>query len=570
MKRLLTIGLMLSAAFALTNCVDQFETPIQENDIVSEESLIPQEDGASYEVFVETAETKLNYNGNNYYWENGKDQISLYSLVKSGTTQSLQYHSDFTYIGGGKFVGKLATDLKDLPAESDWYSIFPCSSSSTTDKLPVTIGADEAANYTQVQTSVNNKRHLVGKGYPMYGVKRNVPKNKSPKFSMTHLSAIIALEIVNNGAGEDIVIRNAQFESTEEDIAGEFTVNLLGNSDSDFAPIYTPVTKKTSKVARIELTNPASIEYGESEIIYLAVKPFKVSSEDKLKIYVNGSYRELTVPANTKFEAGTVTTFRVPVNPLPDKGYALTSNAIGSKHITLSHTSPTSIIVNGSPVDAYILGTESETGYVKVEGYASELMAKLPVEFYAASYNNSQAVMRVENISVLGSINLPYSLVCEFIKDATKRQFKGILPLDGLYEKSKNLIILDEEPIHKRIDRNNIEGLLQEKFGADCTFEGIEQALADPSQINVNGTPANITATKIYNALDAKFKKQSIGMKIAWAGISFGSAYGLFNNASNIKIGVTLQSVKKDTGEDGYKATDNRVVVWGFNLNADK
>ena len=55
MKRLLTIGLMLAAALALTNCVDQFETPIQENDIIVDETTTLQGEGEPFEVFVETA-----------------------------------------------------------------------------------------------------------------------------------------------------------------------------------------------------------------------------------------------------------------------------------------------------------------------------------------------------------------------------------------------------------------------------------------------------------------------------------------------------------------------------------
>ena len=134
--------------------------------------------------------------------------------------------------------------------------MFAYSSSAPT----VTIGVIEEGSYTQKQMSNNSKIHLAGSGYPMYGVKKNVPKNKSPKFSMSHLSAIIALEIVNNGAGGDIVIKDAQIEATEE-IVGDFTVHLLGDS----APTFTKGSN-VSKIARIELTNGLTARYKVAEL----------------------------------------------------------------------------------------------------------------------------------------------------------------------------------------------------------------------------------------------------------------------------------------------------------------
>ena len=239
--------------------------------------------------------------------------------------------------------------------------VYAYSSSAPT----VTIGANEAGSYTQKQMSNNSKRHLAGSGYPMYGVKKNVPKNKSPKFSMSHLSAIIALEIVNNGAGGDIVIKDAQIEATEE-IVGDFTVVLLGAS----APTFTKGSD-VSKIARVELTNAATVAYGNSATLYLAVKPFDASNKN-LKISVNGSTRTVEMPANTVFRAGTLTRLRVPIeapartvvsDALEIKSMGRLEGDTEQQIIDIKGRQTTATINGKENVGIYVLGEAGELSY---------------------------------------------------------------------------------------------------------------------------------------------------------------------------------------------------------------
>ena len=253
----------------------------------------------------------------------------------------------------------------------------------------------------------------------MYGVKRNVPKNKSPKFSMTHLSAIIALEIVNNGAGGSIIVKDAQIEAPEE-IVGDFTVNLL----SATAPTFTKGSK-VSKAARIKLEgeNKAPITKGNSATLYLAVKPFDASNKD-LKITVNGSTRTVKMPANTVFAAGTVTRLRVPVEALtkPVISDALNLTSKGERiaegdsegagsHIvgnvfTLKNYSEKKIVVNGEDVQAYVLGNTTGTkGSITITGFAKDLINALPVSFYVSGWDGKPAEMTVNKIKVWFPIN---------------------------------------------------------------------------------------------------------------------------------------------------------------------
>ena len=72
MKRLLTIGLMLASAFALTNCAEEITAPVQEDVTVDGniENITPPEEEVDipFEVFAnlgESPETKT------YNWGNG-------------------------------------------------------------------------------------------------------------------------------------------------------------------------------------------------------------------------------------------------------------------------------------------------------------------------------------------------------------------------------------------------------------------------------------------------------------------------------------------------------------------
>ena len=98
MKRLLTIGLMLASAFALTNCAEQLDTPIQENDIIADVTEQEFETGTPFEVYIDDMETKTSYSSNKTIWVPG-DGIALYSKPSASTgTPTYSRHEKFTYV----------------------------------------------------------------------------------------------------------------------------------------------------------------------------------------------------------------------------------------------------------------------------------------------------------------------------------------------------------------------------------------------------------------------------------------------------------------------------------------
>ncbi len=139
MKRQMIIGLMLAAAFTLTNCSEQLVSPEKEQINVDEniENSTPQEDlvRVPYEVYVSNPDTKTISNGSNTYWvdeataiangltKDDVDKVTIYT--KAGTQYTRQ--GRFTYAGNQRFVGEVINNSLDhccpVKVPDDYYKV---------------------------------------------------------------------------------------------------------------------------------------------------------------------------------------------------------------------------------------------------------------------------------------------------------------------------------------------------------------------------------------------------------------------------------------------------------------
>lgn len=540
MKRLLTIGLMLASALAFTNCTEQLvdQNFANENILETSNTIIAEGEGIPYDVFVGDPETKTLIDYTNGYWRttwldqatiqknnlNGvePDQIILYSKPKDGTTY--YRHGAFTYIGNQKFTGEIVD--QSLAAINNWYSIYPyrtANGSTTIDNEIVTIGSKAVT-----QESGGSMKHICGSNHPMYGIKNNVSNEQSVRFKMSHLYALVALEIVNVGDGiksEDntdasIVINNAKFTAPEE-IVGDFIVNILGDQ-----PSFIKANNATnlSKVVDIQLGSPITIDSGTSSTIYFAVKPFNASGQ-KIKISINGSEKEVTMPANSKFEVGKMTTLRIPVSLSHPK----TSDAMS--FISKIDGETKTIIMNGEQIQAYVLHQTVEEewednwfspdeflGYkyiphsLTIKGNVKELFNALDAGFYASTWDGKPAAMTVSNINlwINGTQFMAYDPLLNALRQnlsqqpglgqlvnslwwlaepALKNMFASGIARDGSLislikfmdpsnitfdgivsngatgdEEIPSLFFLDDSQLHKLVGREKIDELLSTKF----------------------------------------------------------------------------------------------------------
>ena len=625
MKRILIPGLMLVAALALTNCAEQLETPLQENDIVVEETMgALSEDCVPYDVFVESAETKTNNQDGRTLWIKDVDEIALFHKKTDG----YQYHSKFVYAGFGAFRGNLVNS-ETLADKNDWYAIYPYNSSSaaTITAYPVTIGAE-----LQTQTQVGSMYDIAGPNCPLYGIKNGVSRKNAPKFKMSHMFAVIALNIVNKGDGGDIVIRSAGITATEE-IVGAFNVNILGNpAQGKYDPIFTKTDAK--KQTTVDLTSAAVVKYNESATLYFAVKPFDASNKD-LKISVNGITRTVQMPAGTRFDAGTITKLSVDVTPLthPTDNDALNMTSGGKKVFDMSKATSKTMTVNGKNVTGYILGEGSQES-ITVTGTVKDLMNALDVGFYASSWKGQRIAMTVNhlNLWIEGTQFANYQPFLNAIKadlgignsigdkikwaameagvkllfssgvdrtgtlmgltdfmDPSTITFVGVVengtpaPASG---ETPNIVLINENEINKEVSSAAVEHLLKTKFDykqADGTillptFEG----LSDIINGNPNSTKANETANAIYNKLQAaignkSFSASGIGTLHVWKifqGI-FSSAEDMKAKLPNLKVSVDIATIpySAEKGAYGTKGNPktpsgayNPIVIWGLDV----
>ena len=458
---------------------------------------------------------------------------------------------------------------------------------------------------------------IAGPNCPLYGIKNGVSRKNAPKFKMSHMFAVIALNIVNEGHGGNIAVKSAGIAAAEE-IVGDFDVNILGNPSKN---IYDPVfTKKNAKTStKVELSDAVVIGAGKSATLYLAVKPFDASGKE-LTISINGDAKKgngasktITMPAGSKFEAGKVTTITVPVEKLSfhyEEVDPATSNVMDlevqvfdkidwgklktkkGKAVTISNSSPVDVLINGKETKAYVIGTESKVGTVSIHGTARELISYMPMEFYAAAWDNKnvvqdKSVMRVESVTIhtdlavaflLGyKLSLTYEILTGMM-DGGKITFSRLVPIEQVTYDGNNkshMVIMDEEPYHKPISYDKFESLLanfdndpKDKF--DPTFEGLKQALINPGNLRssydltaTDLTEAEITAYVVWKKVRTKIESNSLlNFASSLMGSVMTSPKGLFEFAAGCPIDAVLTTVAKG-GEEG--ATDNRVIFWGLN-----
>ena len=613
MKRLSIVGLMLASAFALTNCSQEIVPPIQENDVIVDESIkedtTPEEVvSIPFEVYANpSAETRTAHDSekNGTKWS-ANDTINVYHSVHNRNSYTNNHAFIIADVEKGLFGGGLAEPLAS--GTYDWCFLYPYDKSrGNTTTTTVQIGATKGTDGAYVQRLTNgagSKEHIAGTLFPMYGHASGISAYQNPKVQMRHMSAIVALKIVNQGDSKkenlaneknetdkssitinDITFAVPEYNSsaikqTKIPIVGSFKVDPTSTVNSNS---FTPVDDASSNSVSLDFTS-TTIKPGESATFYVAVRPFDVSNSTlggtegrtglTLSITVNGSTRSVEIPAETKFEAGKVTTLRVPVK----LSYPKASDAVeGTSFITWSSMSSDIVTVNGESVNAYIVGSDNLSGSLTLTATAAEMIKALDVGFYASTWKDKRAAMTVSKINVwfpdgnklykiseyepleaviknelkddmtglsaaliylgvpivMGTMSsgvprdegtLTFIYLTKFI-DPQSITFNGVLE-NGAANVNDDIFFLDENPIYKEIKAETVDRLLSEKFiynNQVPTYAGLLDI------VNGNNTPeANLTAEVLYNklretvagrgeikmTLDIKLKKYNVDINL--------------------------------------------------------
>lgn len=515
MKRLLTIGLVLSSVFALTNCSEQLVTPEKEQINVDGniENNTPQEGLASipYEVYVNEPETKTIASGGKTYWVDeatalanglGKDAVDRVTIYTMGADSKYTCHGKYTYAGNKKFVGDLYGESGEI---NNWYCLYPYNSSvAATGKSGIEetfiFGASAAENYTQIQYGENNMNHIAGKNYPMWGTTPENNKN-NPTFTMSHLSSLVEIKLVNE-TGNPISINQVELISAKKPIVGQFKVAIT-EGDPTFTASgtnsNTALLKFGDNGSNVTIAAGTPEKPTESRF-FLAVAPVK----DKYTIRINGT--AITHSTEIALASGKRNVLKITIPKLHADQQFKTSKSDGTEFITwdMGKTKNSLATINGTKDISIKTITD---GDILIEGTLgaflgdSKTTSALPISFYAASKvertSDGNYVKLPAELDV-ASVRLYAHIVIEFIVklfdkvvdisfdgEDLSRKLGGmrvgfeLSPIGSFNDDLSNLIILDEAANYYYIDEEKANVLLE---GADIYVDSNSNGKADENE----------------------------------------------------------------------------------------
>ena len=482
-----------------------------------------------------------------------------------------------------------------------------------------------------------SKAHIAGTNYPMYGIKNNVPKDKTPKFKMSHLYALVALEIVNVGDGkadnddQPITVNSVTF-TAPDNIIGDFNVNVTNDKHTFSDAGSNSKTISLTALKDTEGETGITIDPRKSATLYFAIKPYDASGKE-LTITINGTSKKVKMPSNTKFSEGKITTLKVPVKLSFQKEStdALQFLPIGD------NIAKKDVVINGESINAYMLYKEYEKvnegswlrpNYVwkytdpqslPVEGNVKDLFNALGAGFYASHWEGRPAAMTLESINLwlpyngkmvhiskyppfatalaadmgwedwIVSAALPYLIpesdgimqseglikLNSFI-DSSNVTFNGIVS-NGTGEDNPKIFMLDDETIHKKVGKTNVENLLSTKFVYKTplgemlipTYQGLLDIVnkapgAAPSK------EATKTARAIYGKIMEKVGDKTVTKDIPLVGTItvrvanvFKSIFADENQMIELLPNLTISVKVKNTPAPG-QSDCNPIIFWGF------
>lgn len=272
MKRIFTFGLLVAAAFALTNCAQK-------------ESYAPvQEETTEYvncEVVVKLpAETKTYNEGMSTKWSDN-DEIGLSFYYKQSfpiigeVTYDESTDNPFVHAGAGKFVGKLEREIIT-------GALAAVAGGTITANYP--FGTDGTVPASTVQKGYDSMAHLAGANCPLKGsVQFSIDQDWSgmgsadrtyilPEVMLEHVTSVIEVAVKNN------------------------TATAVNVNEVDF--LVGGAVKATTVVE-----NAGALAAGETAMVYVVVEPGTYSS---LSFTVNDSFTKNINAAEATFTAGKI------------------------------------------------------------------------------------------------------------------------------------------------------------------------------------------------------------------------------------------------------------------------
>lgn len=289
-RQFITWGMMLAAAFTLTNCAKEIEDPNQQ----------PEKQGYPFEIVASTVDTKTVNEGMATKWDDD-DAINLFHAEAGAEVYGANDKFTIADVEACRFTGNLTAALETTKSY-DWYALYPYNSNIATP-------GDRADGYTYIghskglnQTGYDNMESLKETICPLYGVAKAVASSDTPSITMNHLTSVVAIKVTNT-TEESLTITTASL-TAEENIVGSYFIDITKS----------PVVYKASEgfvknTAVVNVSDGTALAKGESATLYLAIKPFTAKAGTSLTLSVNGYAKDPKVlTSDVTFHAGKIKT----------------------------------------------------------------------------------------------------------------------------------------------------------------------------------------------------------------------------------------------------------------------
>ena len=283
-KHVFSLGLMLVAALAFTNCAKQEVI----NDTPEQPAGVPFELTAGMDTKTEATDAGV------ITWKTG-DALAVFHAEAGSTTYSK--NDKFTFDSGSSFKGELQDGALTADAY-DWYALYPYYYSIPAPDNITTGYTTFAAS--QTQTGNNSMAHLCGSNVPMYGKATGVAKDTKPTITMNQAASIIKVHVTNS-LDADLTVTSVSF-TAQQDIVGNFFINFAGAQPS-FTKTGTP---KTTATLTVKEGNPIA-KAGTADF-YIVVKPFEAAANDEITVSVNGLEKTIKLASAVTFAPGKIKT----------------------------------------------------------------------------------------------------------------------------------------------------------------------------------------------------------------------------------------------------------------------
>ena len=552
MKKIFSWGMMLAAAFTLTNCAKEIDNPAQQ----------PESAGYPFEIVASTVDTKTVNDGMSTKWA-AEDQINVFHALGESTSYVNDGAFTVSDVEAGIFTGTINAEL-DVEEEYDWYAFYPYKSQIVSPKNTAGWAYIGNKNGITQKGGYGNTEHLASSNCPLYGVAVAVPGADMPTIQMQHLSSVVAIN-VTNATGENITINTATL-TAQEPIVGSFYVDFSG------VPTYAKSDDQyVSNAATVNVNGGAELATGQSGILYLVVKPFTAQKDSKLLLSVNGYEKELMMPKDVTFSAGKIKTLNFSYDkandPAPEGTIKATISFANTDQRTTFSTE-TQVWENENVTLTNNKGTGSIANYSgPVRFYKNtEIVIEAPGNIIEIEFNSASGDYFTNLKNLLPDASVSGTIVTQ-IYDASSNIVSYTLSTGQIRLNSITVTYSTEAYVPPVLESIAVSGDYKTEFtlGSSFSFGGVVTATYD------NGATKDVTNDCVFSGYSMnQLGEQTVTVtykdKTAEYGITviektLVEGYSLVTDISDLTTGQYVIAAKVD---DKYYAMSN---TFGSKIN---